>query len=120
MTFSNYRQDNETNARSQPGSFDKFMYLFAGAGIGAAVALLFAPKSGVDLRNDIADITRKGYDETLDLAHQLKEQSADLYRSIKEKTDIVYELATEKFGNAQNLPKIAGDLIDNEASKNEV
>src|SRR5438445_2482252 len=118
MTFSNSTQYNDMNANSQP--FDKFLYLFAGAGIGAAIALLFAPKAGADLRNDIADITRKGYDETLDLAHQLKEQSADLYRSIKEKTHTDYELALEKFTNAPTLSEIAGDIINGEKNKNEV
>jgi len=118
MTFSDSKQ--YQHSRSGSGAGDKILYLLIGGGIGAAAALLFAPKAGVDLRSDIADITRKGYDETLDLAHQLKEQSADLYRSIKEKTDMVYELASEKFSNVQNLPKIAGDLIDGEANKNEV
>jgi hypothetical protein len=34
--------------------------LLLGGGIGALVALLFAPKSGRELRGDLADATRKG------------------------------------------------------------
>ena len=119
MTFSDPKY-NESRSRFQTNTLDKFLYLFAGAGIGAIAALLFAPKAGADLRNDLADITRKGYDETLDLAHQLKEQSADLYRSIKEKKGTVYELAVEKFTQVPNLPKIAGDLINGETNEKEV
>jgi hypothetical protein len=36
----------------------KLTYLLAGGVIGAVVALLFAPKAGVELREDIADATR--------------------------------------------------------------
>lgn len=37
----------------------KLTYLLIGGGIGAIIALLFAPKSGQELREDIADATRK-------------------------------------------------------------
>ena len=37
----------------------KLTYLLIGGGIGAIIALLFAPKSGVELRGDIADADRK-------------------------------------------------------------
>ena len=123
MTFSESKQYNDMYRGSQSGFRDKFLYLLVGGGIGAATALLFAPKAGADLRSDIADITRKGYDETLDLAQQLKDQSADLYQSIKEKTDKVYELAAEKFSSGQQFmdtaTNIAGDLINGEANKRE-
>jgi gas vesicle protein len=77
-------------------------YLLVGGGIGATLALLFAPKSGADLRTDITDLTRKGYDGTLELAGQLKEQSAGIYQTVKEKTDKVYDLAATKLSLAQS------------------
>jgi len=77
------------------------IYLLAGCGIGATLALLFAPKSGAELRSDISDITRKGYDETLELAHEMKERSAELYGSIKSHADKVYDLAAEKLRLAE-------------------
>lgn len=37
------------------GSFgDKFLYFLAGAGVGSAIALLFAPQSGQQTREDIS------------------------------------------------------------------
>ena len=44
------------------GGGDKLVYFLVGAGIGAITALLFAPKSGSELRSDLADATRKGLD----------------------------------------------------------
>ena len=38
----------------------RLTYLLIGGGIGAIIALLFAPKAGSELRGDIADVTRKG------------------------------------------------------------
>ena len=118
MRFSNSKQYNDKISGSTPGVRDGFIYFLIGGSIGAALALLFAPKSGADLRSDISDITRKGYDETLDLAHQLKEQSADVYQSIKEKTDKVYELAAAKFSLAKDAVddsiEAAGQKINGE------
>ena len=42
----------------------ELIYLLIGAGIGAILALLFAPKSGRELRSDIADVTRSRLDRS--------------------------------------------------------
>ena len=47
------------NESSTSSAVDRLTYLLIGAGIGATVALLFAPKSGRELRGDIADASRK-------------------------------------------------------------
>src|SRR5258708_2575857 len=116
MTFSNSKTYNDRVFGSSWHS--ALTYFLIGGSIGAAVALLFAPKAGADLRSDISEITKKGYDETLDLAHQLKEQSADVYQSIKEKTDKVYELAAAKFSLAKDAVDVsieaAGQKINGE------
>ena len=97
------------------------LYLLAGCGIGATLALLFAPKSGRELRSDISDITRKGYDETLELAHELKDRSAELYGSIKTHADKVYDLASEKLRLAEKTveetTQTAEELINGEVGK---
>jgi gas vesicle protein len=41
---------------------DKFLYFVAGAGIGAALALLFAPKSGRETRDWISSTANEGKD----------------------------------------------------------
>ena len=84
-----------------PGARTALTYLLIGGGIGAAVALLFAPKAGSDLRGDISDLTRKGYDGTLDLANRLKEQSAELYQTMKDRTEKVYYGAADKLSNVR-------------------
>ena len=97
------------------------LYLLAGCGIGATLALLFAPKSGAELRSDISDITRRGYDETLELAHEMKDRSAELYGSIKQSADRVYDLAATKLHLAEKTieesKQMAGDLINGEIDR---
>ena len=87
---------NYEHEREETSATTKLTYLLIGGGIGAILALLFAPKSGADLRSDISEISRKGYDETIELAGKLKQQSASLYDSIKEKADGVIDLASAK------------------------
>jgi len=41
---------------------EKFLYLIAGTGIGAAFGILFAPKSGQETRNTIATQAQRGVD----------------------------------------------------------
>lgn len=78
------------------GFFGAMSYLLIGGGIGVAVALLFAPKSGSEFRGDIADATRKGYDLSLEKAVEFKAKSAEALESVKEKVVNVYDLASAK------------------------
>ena len=109
---------NSTQYSSNLGIRNGFLYLLVGGGIGAAVALLFAPKSGADLRGDISDLTRKGYEGTLELADNLKSQSADVLQTLKEKKDQVYDFAATKLARAEsgveNAIDTAGDVINGE------
>jgi len=63
----------------------KFMFFVLGGGIGAAIALLFAPKTGKELRQDIADAAVKGCNETLEAAARVREHTAEYYDAAKEK-----------------------------------
>jgi gas vesicle protein len=104
ITRSTKMQNSQTNDQGKymaDGSSSNLMYLVAGCGIGATLALLFAPKSGRELRTDISAITRQGYDETVDLAHELKERSAELYQSVKESADRVYDVAATRLRLAE-------------------
>lgn len=95
-----FNKQRTTNGDNQVAN--NITYLLIGGGIGAALALLFAPKSGSELRHDISEITLKGYDETLEFARHLKEQSSDLYAALIEKKDEVYDFAAAKLARAEN------------------
>ncbi len=86
-------------------------YLLIGGGIGAILALLFASKSGQELRTDIADATRKGLDKTEEIAAQLGEKANTVYQDTKAKAGEVYGSAKEKLISAEAaLSEIPGDL----------
>ena len=84
------------NNKCEHGFANGLTYLLIGGSIGAVLGLLFAPKSGLKLRGDIADISRKGYDATLEKANELKLQSADAVQTIKDKAEKVYDFAASK------------------------
>ena len=88
---------------SAVGLRDGLTYLLIGTGIGAALALLFAPKSGMELRGEIADVTRKGYDATLDKAKDFRTQSNDVIKTVREKADSVYDFAATKLAKAEEV-----------------
>lgn len=76
----------------------KLTYLLIGGGIGAIIALLFAPKSGVELRGDIADATRKGIEKGKETAAHLQEVAEEYYEVSREKAAEYYHQAQEKAG----------------------
>jgi gas vesicle protein len=64
---------------------EKLTFLLIGAGIGATLALLFAPKSGRELRGDIADYTRRGVDYAGEGARAIGSKATDAYGSARER-----------------------------------
>ena len=74
----------------------RLTYLLIGGGIGAVIALLFAPKSGQELRGDIADATRKGIDKSRETAQQLGERAGEYYESTRERAGELYSQAANK------------------------
>jgi gas vesicle protein len=76
----------------------KLTYLIIGGGIGAVLALLFAPKSGVELREDIADATRKGIEKSKETAAQIQERAGEYYEATRERAADILETATDKAG----------------------
>ena len=96
----------------------KLTYFVVGAGIGAVLALLFAPKSGEELRNDIADATRKGIDKSREAAQQLgtkageyydsaRETAGEYYEATRERATELYDTATAKAGEVASVARDA-------------
>jgi gas vesicle protein len=81
----------------------RLTYFALGGAIGALVALLFAPKSGQELRSDIADATRKGVDRTRETANQISARAGEYYQTVRERASELAATASQK----------AGELADN-------
>lgn len=75
---------------------NKLTYLLIGGGIGAVLALLFAPKSGQELRGDIADATRKGIDRSREAAQQLGDRAGEYYEATRGRAAELYSQAAER------------------------
>jgi gas vesicle protein len=92
MGQDNYRRDSGDSISA------RLTYLLIGGGIGAILALLFAPKSGEELRGDIADATRKGIDRSREAAQQLGDRAGEYYEATRERASELYSQAAEKVG----------------------
>ena len=92
MGNDDYRRDSSESVSS------KLTYLLIGGGIGAILALLFAPKSGQELREDIAEATRKGVDRSREAAQQIGERAGQYYEATRERASELYTQAAEKVG----------------------
>ena len=95
--------------REEASATTKLTYLLIGGGIGAALALLFAPKSGQELRGDIADATRKGVEKGKETAALVGEKAGDYYEVSRDKASELYQTAQTKAGE---LAEKAGELKD--------
>ena len=86
--------------REDSSAATKLTYLLVGGGIGAVLALLFAPKSGVELREDIADATRKGIDRSREAAQQLGDRAGEYYEATRGRAAELYSQAAERVSDA--------------------
>ena len=91
--------------REETSAATKLTYLLVGGGIGAVLALLFAPKSGEELREDIADATRKGIEKSKVAATHLQEKAGEYYEVSREKAGELYQTAAEKAGELSEKAK---------------
>lgn len=93
--------------RDETSAATKLTYLLIGGGIGAVIALLFAPKSGQELREDIADATRKGLEKGKEAATQIGERAGEYYEVSREKASELYSTAQDKAGEFAEKAKSA-------------
>ena len=99
------RNENHMRRRAEAPVTTRLTYLLIGGGIGATLALLFAPKSGHELRGDIADATRKSVDKTKETASQIGARAGD-----------VYSAATDRAGDLLGVAKDAAARKGNHLS----
>ena len=90
MGYDEYRRDSSDSIST------RLTYLLIGGGIGAILALLFAPKSGQELRGDIADATRKGIDRSREAAQQLGDRAGEYYEATRTRAGELYSQAAER------------------------
>jgi gas vesicle protein len=101
MGSDDYRRDSGDSIST------RLTYLLIGGGIGAVIALLFAPKSGHELRGDIADATRKGIDKSREAAQQLGDRAGEYYEATRERASEFYNQAAEKVGEVAQTARDA-------------
>ena len=90
----------------------RLTYFLVGAGIGAVLALLFAPKSGEELRSDIADATRKGIDKSKEAAQQIGAKAGEYYDTAREKTGEYYEATRDRAAELYDTASTkAGEVV---------
>ena len=82
---------------------EKLTYLLIGAGIGATLALLFAPKAGRELRGDIADYSKRGWDAAADGARTVGSKATEIYGTASEKVTGAYGTAREKLSSSAGV-----------------
>ena len=102
MGNDDFRRDSGDNIST------RLCYLLIGGGIGAVLALLFAPKSGQELRGDIADATRKGIDKSREAAQQLGERAGEYYETTRDRAGELYTQAATK---ASDIYSTATDKV---------
>ena len=101
MGYDEYRRDSGDSIST------RLTYLLIGGGIGAILALLFAPKSGHELRGDIADATRKGIDRSREAAQQLGDRAGEYYEATRTRAGELYSQAAERVGEAAQTAREA-------------
>lgn len=75
-------------------------YLLIGGGIGAVLALLFAPKSGKEFREEIAGAAREGLEKTEAIAGELTEKAQAVFETTQAKAGEIYDTAKARIGQA--------------------
>jgi len=103
------------------GAAEKLTFLLIGAGIGATLALLFAPKSGRELRGDIADYTKRGVDAAGEQARIIGDRATELYGNAASKASAVYGTAagrvTEAYGTAREKVVAGAETVTEVAAR---
>jgi gas vesicle protein len=69
------------------GTGEKVLWILAGVGIGAGVALLFAPKTGKDMRRYLARVAEDSRDRLADTSQDVLDKGKEVYERSKAVVD---------------------------------
>jgi gas vesicle protein len=107
----------ESNGSTGSGMTTFVIGLCCGAAIGAALALLYAPKRGVEMRQTLADRTQRLRRAAGDSASRVREQASHLYsgaagtvNTIVERGRDALEVGKEAFRKTRPHDGPAGDM----------
>lgn len=87
-----------TREKSKTGK--GILYVLLGGGIGAILALLFAPKTGKEMRGEIGDAAQKGWDKTGEFAANIGDKAQTVYQDTKHKAGEFYDDAKLQINSA--------------------
>jgi gas vesicle protein len=121
MTDYNYSDVETRCAGNFRAAGQNLMFFLIGGGIGAAIALLLAPKRGSELRGDIANIATRRYEDTLAKAHEVKRRTAEYLEVAKqtggEVLDAVVEGATAVKEAVSKDAETIGAIVETSAKR---
>ncbi|KAB2838004.1 MAG: YtxH domain-containing protein [Melioribacteraceae bacterium] len=84
--------------------------LLTGAAVGSVLALLYAPKSGKDMRKLIKTKSQDIIEDTEEYYSNAKEKATQLFRDVKKKSEMLFSDAEEKVdGLLHESEKILAD-----------
>lgn len=95
------QQNQETQEETREDASNTVAWFITGAIIGATVAFLYAPKSGKDTRQLIADTTQKGRDAVAEGSQSLVDAGRDMF----ERGRKLVEDAADLFDRGRKLVK---------------
>jgi len=90
----------------ETGGVGRFTMLLIGVGIGALIGVLYAPKAGVETREDLADFRRRNRGKVRDILSSINEKipgrvkAAAAYGAIKEGASEAGREAKQKVNEA--------------------
>lgn len=83
-------------SQNRESVWSRLKFFLVGGGIGAVLALLFAPKAGSELRSDIADATHAGIDKSREAAQQHGTRRHEYYEATRERASELHSQAARE------------------------
>lgn len=105
--------------------FSKLNSFLIGVGVGAIVALIFAPKSGKELRGNISNTAHRGADFANNGIKQVKDGVTHLYTASCDKTVDIINASKNLLNQQKNIVTKAVDAgkkayLDNKTDNNNI